>query len=144
VSSISATLSRDGKWIAYVKRDQGRSLRVKQIATGSEVEVVHLKPGIYCYGPTFTADGNFLYFVQTDPANANNRNLYSVPSLGGTPRLVANSVLGAVTFSPDGKRMAFRRTLNEGGDQLLVANADGSEEQCHRYGKVPRERWFGS
>jgi eukaryotic-like serine/threonine-protein kinase len=135
VDLVAVTLSRDGKWVAYVKREQGRSLRVKQIATGSEIEVVHFKPGIYCFGQTFTPDGNFLYFSQTDPANPINTNVYSVPSLGGMPQLVVKDVLGTVTFSPDGKRMSYRRQL-QGGDQLLLANADGSDEHAIATGKT--------
>lgn len=64
-----------------------------------------------------------------DPANANNFNLYVVPALGGASRQIVSDVVSAVAFSPDGKRMAYRRTIQDKAeDQLLVANTDGSGE----------------
>src|SRR5262249_682317 len=58
VVASGVSLSQDGKWIAYAKRDQSRSLWVKQIVTGSEVEVARLKPDLYFRGQSFTPDGN--------------------------------------------------------------------------------------
>src|SRR5208282_460121 len=127
--AVIATVSSDGKWIAYVRREGERSLRVKQVATGSEVTVVPPQAGFFGRGATFTPDGNYVYYAHPDSANPNNTNLYSVPSLGGASRQIASDVASTVAFSPDGKRMVFRRTVNDKSeDQLLVANADGSGE----------------
>jgi serine/threonine protein kinase/Tol biopolymer transport system component len=124
------TVSADGKMIAYARREGERSLRVKQVTTGSEVTVVPPQSGFFGNGATFTPDGNYLYYAHRDPANPNNTNLYVVPALGGTSRQVVSDVASTVAFSPDGKRMAYRRLIPEKGeDQLLVANADGSAEQ---------------
>ena len=125
-----ATISPDGRLVAYGRREDERSLRVKQVATGSEVTVVPPQPGFFGLGATFTPDGNYLYYPHGDPSNPNNVNLYSVPSLGGTPRQVASDVAGAAAFSPDGKQIAYRRALQETGeDQILIANADGTGER---------------
>jgi eukaryotic-like serine/threonine-protein kinase len=125
-----ATISPDGRLVAYGRREGERSLRVKQVATGSEVTVVPPQPGLFGTGAAFTPDGNYLYYPHGDPNNPNNVNLYSVPSLGGTPRQVASDVAGAAAFSPGGKHIVYRRTLQEAGqDQILIANADGSGEQ---------------
>jgi eukaryotic-like serine/threonine-protein kinase len=125
-----ATISPDGRLVAYGRREGERSLRVKQVATGSEVTVVPPQPGLFGSGAAFTPDGNYLYYPHGDPANPNNVNLYSVPSLGGTPRQVASDVAGAAAFSPDGKKIVYRRSLQETGqDQILIANADGSGER---------------
>jgi eukaryotic-like serine/threonine-protein kinase len=124
-----AAISADGKMIAYGRREGERSLRVKQVQTGSEVTVVPPQSGFFGSGATFTPDGNYLYYAHRDPANPNNTNVYSVPALGGTSRQVVSDVASAVAFSPDGKRMAYRRTLQDKGeDQLLIANADGTDE----------------
>ncbi|MGD1081780.1 MAG: protein kinase [Candidatus Sulfotelmatobacter sp.] len=125
-----ATISPDGRLVAYGRREGERSLRVKQVATGSEVTVVPPQPGFFGSGAAFTPDGNYLYYPHGDPANPNNVNLYGVPSLGGTPRQVVSDVAGAAAFSPDGKQIVYRRSLQETGqDQILIANADGSGER---------------
>jgi serine/threonine protein kinase/Tol biopolymer transport system component len=125
-----ASISSDGRLVAYGRREGERSLRVKQVATGSEISVVPRQAGFFGPGATFTPDGNYLYYAHDDPANTNSVNLYSVPALGGEPHQVVGDVGSAPAFSPDGKRMAYRRTINEKGeDQILVANADGTGEQ---------------
>ncbi len=125
-----ASISSDGRLVAYGRREGERSLRVKQVATGSEVSVVRRQAGFFGPGATFTPDGNYLYYAHDDPANTNTVNLYSVPALGGEPHQVVGDVGSSPAFSPDGKRMAYRRTINEKGeDQILVANSDGTAEQ---------------
>jgi serine/threonine protein kinase len=124
-----AAISADGKMIAYGRREGERSLRVKQVLTGSEVTVVPPQSGFFGSGATFTPDGNFLYYAHRDPANPNNINLYVVPSLGGPSRQVVTDVASAAAFSPEGKRMAFQRYIQDNGtSQLLIANADGTGE----------------
>jgi serine/threonine protein kinase/Tol biopolymer transport system component len=125
-----ASISADGRLMAYGRREGERSLRVKQVATGSEVTVVPPQTGFFGTGATFTRDGNYLYYTHEDPANGNNTNVYSVPALGGASRQIVSDVSSAVAFSPDGKRMVYRRTIQTSGeDQVLLANADGTGEQ---------------
>jgi serine/threonine protein kinase/Tol biopolymer transport system component len=124
-----AAISADGRLVAYGRREGERSLRVKQVVTGSEVTVVPPQLGFFGFGATFTPDGNYLYYTHGDPTNSNNTNIYSVPALGGASRQVVGDVASRPAFSPDGKRMVYRRTIQEKGeDQLLLANADGSGE----------------
>ena len=53
-----------------------------------------------------------------------------MPALGGASRQIVSDVASAVAFSPDGKRMVYRRTIQDKGeDQVLIANADGTGEQ---------------
>jgi eukaryotic-like serine/threonine-protein kinase len=125
-----ASISSDGRLVAYGRREGERSLRVKQVATGSEVTVVPPQTGLFGSGAAFTPDSNFLYYTHTDPANANNVNLFSVPSLGGVSRQIVSDVASAAAFSPDGKRMVYRRSIQDKPeDQVLIANADGTGEQ---------------
>src|SRR5450432_1723425 len=77
-----ASISSDGRLVAYGKREGERSLQVKQVATGSEVTVVLPEAGFFG-SAAFTPDSNYLYYAHGDPSNGNNVNLYSVPALGG-------------------------------------------------------------
>jgi eukaryotic-like serine/threonine-protein kinase len=128
-ASLYAAISPDGHMLAYVKREGNRSLRVKQIATGSEVTIVPAGPGFFD-SATFSPDSNYLYYAHTDPANAIETNLYVVPSMGGAPRQLVNDVASGVSFSHDGKRMAYLRQLTDKRvGQVLAANTDGSAEK---------------
>ena len=64
-----AAISPDGRLVAYGRREGERSLRVKQVATGSEVTVVPPQIGMFGSGIAFTPDGNYLYYPHSDPAN---------------------------------------------------------------------------
>jgi Tol biopolymer transport system component/predicted Ser/Thr protein kinase len=124
-----ADISGDGRLLAYGRREGERSLRVKQIATGSEVTVVPAQTGFFGTGARFTPDGNYLYYTHTDPDNRNTSNVYRVASLGGVPRKVTNDVSSEVAFSPDATQMVYRRTISERNEeQLLIANVDGTGE----------------
>ena len=59
--------------------------------------------------PSFSPDGNYLFYLTRKPENPNYRALFQVPSLGGTPQERAFDVDSRVTFSPDGKKIAFWR-----------------------------------
>ena len=129
----TSTVSADGRWIAYARREKERSLRVKQVLTGSEVTVVPPQPGFFAAGiniaPTFTPDGNFLYYVHTDSSNTNTSNLYAVPSLGGEPRQIVADVIGGASFSADGKRIVYKRSAQDKGeDQIAINSAGGGDE----------------
>ena len=125
-----ASISADGRLIAYGKREVERSLQVKQVASGSEVTVIPPQAGFLGIGSTFTPDGNYLDYLNGNPASGYNANLYSVPSLGGASRLLVANVASTVAFSPDGQRMTYTRLVQEKpGDELLTANIDGSGER---------------
>jgi Tol biopolymer transport system component len=52
-----------------------------------------------------------------------------VPALGGTPNKVLTDVDSPVTFSPDGKQIAFIRGSSSGEKALMIANVDGTGER---------------
>ena len=123
-------ISPDGRYVAYVMRGARQSLWVKQIATGSEAQVVPPQPGFFNYGLTFSPDGNYIYYPHTNPDNEAVTDLYSVASLGGSPRHIASNVFSAPGFSADGKQVAFKRTVPEKkGDELVLADSDGGGER---------------
>ncbi|HEX8565535.1 MAG TPA: protein kinase [Pyrinomonadaceae bacterium] len=127
--AIMPTISPDGKYIAYLSGDVGsRSLVVRQVATDSIVTIGQPNPYMY-RGITFTPDGNYIYYVQLTGDNSLGT-LYQVPTLGGTPKKLIEDVDTGVSFSPDGKRMAFiRHVPKDTNDLVFTANSDGSNVQ---------------
>jgi len=120
----SAEISPDGRFVAYVDRNQDKyGLAVKQVATGTSVPIV-APAKIEFYQPTFTPDGEFIYYVTTDKGFGT---LYQVSTLGGESKKLLTDIDSRVAFSPDGKRMAFiRHNPSAGGDTILIANRDGT------------------
>lgn len=125
----AAALSPDRRYVVYALRDGAKeSLWVQQLATGSNVQV--LAPDqVHFVAVGFTPDGNYVMFVRSDKSTTNFRYLYQMPVLGGTPRQLIQDIDSAPAFAPDGQQIAFiRGRLDPPGNQVLIANADGSGE----------------
>jgi len=134
-----AAISPDGKYVVYAEQDSGQqSLWVKQVVTGSSVQIV--PPAVIRYwGLTFSPDGNYVYYVRYEKGVGPFNELYQVPTLGGPPRKLIERVDSAVTFSPDGQRLAFvRDSLKKEETSIVLANADGSGERTLATRKAPR------
>lgn len=121
VESFNAAISPDGKYLAYVTTEGGEEgLLVKQTATDSGVTIVpqgqHNLNGL-----AFSPDSNFVYYSMAEPSGESA--LYQAPAMGGTSRKLIADAEKNVTFSPDGKTMAFIRKST----YIMLANAqDGS------------------
>jgi serine/threonine protein kinase/Tol biopolymer transport system component len=123
----SAAVSPDGRYVVHVMSDAGeRSLWMRQVATGSNVQIVPPTTASFP-GLTFSPDGTFVYYTKLEK-DASTATLYQLPVLGGTPRTVVVDVDSPITFSPDGKQIAFMRRKSE-ETAILVANVDGSDER---------------
>ena len=65
--TYGAAISPDGKWLAYISDEEGKSgIWVRQLGTGSTAQVVAPSIGNF-KGMTFSPDGNYLYFVKGEP-----------------------------------------------------------------------------
>lgn len=120
-------LSPDGKYIARVVAEDGKqAVHVTEVATASDLRVT--KPSAAGYsGLSFSPDGTYIYYLETQTEIGT---LYRVSKLGGGYRKILDDVNTAVTFSPDGKRLAFVR-INHALDtpDLIIAQADGTSER---------------
>ena len=127
-----AAISPDGKYVAQAKLDESSrwSLTVRQVVTGSDVQVIPPAAGGIAY-PTFSPDGNYVLYSQYAATGGGGYGtLQQVPTLGGAPRKLTFDVDSRVSFSPDGKRMTFIRGEPQVGyNSLMVANADGTGEK---------------
>lgn len=124
-----AVISPDGKFLVYLKLGEGKeSLWIKQIATGSNVNVVKPGEANEIGDITFSPDGNFVYF-NAIMTGSEGPTVYRVATLGGTPSKFLSDAQG-VRFSKDGKFISYRR-INMGNvtERIFIANADGSNER---------------
>lgn len=122
-------ISPDGRYIAYVAGDLGsRSLVVRQVATDSVITVIP-PTNLNFSAVSFSPSGDHIYYCETRQDFSVNT-LYSVPTLGGTPKKLIEDVDSSVTFSPDGKQFAFIRHVSATSDtHLIVADAASLQPQ---------------
>jgi Tol biopolymer transport system component/DNA-binding winged helix-turn-helix (wHTH) protein len=131
VTSLAA--SPDGRRLALALDDKGRqALWMRQLSTASGVMIIPPAETEY-WGLTFTPDGQFVYAVSWEPNRAAPA-LLRVPVLGGSVQRLPNPIGptgawppdGRVTFSPDGKHLAYLVTARD-ESRLVVATAEGTE-----------------
>ncbi|MGB9158934.1 MAG: protein kinase, partial [Candidatus Sulfotelmatobacter sp.] len=104
--AVLAAISPDGKYILSLTRKNGlASLRLRNVPTNSNTQV-QPPADVYYNGLRFSPDGNYFYFVRSDPGNPELKFLYRSALLGGNPQKLAADVDTNITFSPDGKRFA--------------------------------------
>ncbi len=143
-NALFASISPDGKYVAYIKSEGGRqSLWLRQVSSAGNLEVVPPREGEYL-GLAFSPDGDSIYYGYTSTSANDSAEIYKVPVLGtGAPPVRVNPEEGPSSKSHDGKRIAFlRHSRANQTDTLLVANADGSNEQTVTTRKWPeRFNW---
>jgi eukaryotic-like serine/threonine-protein kinase len=124
--AVCSAISPDGRYFAYALNDAGQqSLWLRQVNTTNITEIVPPAPVEY-QGITFSRDGNFIYYARTEPEGV----LYRTPTLSGAVRKLLVNVDSAITFSPDGKQIAFVRFDGESTKGfLMIAQEDGSNEK---------------
>ena len=130
-NSALVAISPDGNYILSLSRDSTglASLWLRNVPTNSNTQV-QPPADVYYNGLRFSPDGNYLYFVRSDPGNGDLKFLYRAPLLGGTPERLAEDVDSNVTFSPDGHKVAYMRYDNpeQGKYRLIVRSLDTGEE----------------
>ena len=109
----SVAISPDGKYIAYAKNEEdGRhSLWLRQTASVGDTQIV--PPGQTKYDfLRFSRDGNSLYLSASEEEDEPS-SLYQMTTLGRNQRKIITGVDSQISFSPDGKLIAFIR-VSEG------------------------------
>ncbi len=123
-----AAISPDGR---YVVHDDGSfdrpGLWIRQVSTASSVQITPPTAGQYD-ALAFSPDGEAVLYVFST-SNGPFPSLFRIPVLGGPPRKLVEDISTAPAFSPDGKRMAFVRSMAGGARALVLANADGTGQR---------------
>jgi Tol biopolymer transport system component len=135
---ITAVISPDGKYVAYIESYQGRkSLHLRQLGSAQSLELIPPGPDNY-WGLTFTPDSTSIVFGGKDQENLSGA-LFQISTLGGKPRQLVEQMESQPSFSPDGSRFTWLRAdfPAPGASALMIANADGSDEQVLATRKPP-------
>ena len=121
-------ISPDGKYVAYIQHDGDDSLWIRQTTTSSNVRIVAPEPAVTLRGATFTPDGTFVDFLR---GSGSDQNMWRVPLLGGTPKLLLGGTIDSlIGWSLDGQHMAYLRfRVSPPSNVLVVADADGGHER---------------
>jgi eukaryotic-like serine/threonine-protein kinase len=127
-NSLMAAISPDGNYILSLIRERGiASLQLRNVPTNSVTQVDPPTAGVWYSGLGFLPDGNHFFFTRSDPGNSAIKFLYRAPLLGGSPERLATDVQ-ILTFSPDGRKMAFFRQNSDGSFRLITRPVDSPEE----------------
>jgi serine/threonine protein kinase len=124
-------ISPDGRYVLTVIDNKGlQSLWLRNLPTSSDTQVIPPSPASY-KSLTFSPDGNYLYFIKAVDATNTNFDLYRAPVLGGAPQTMVRGIDSDVTFSRDGRRIAFARANapEAGKYRLITANLGGGDER---------------
>jgi eukaryotic-like serine/threonine-protein kinase len=131
-NAAQVAISPDGKYLLTLTRENGlASLQLRNVPTNSMTQV-EPPANVEYNGLRFAPDGNYFYFVRSDPGNDELQFLYRAPLLGGSPEKLAEDVDSNVTFSPDGRKVAFMRFDNPkaGEFQLIVRDLRSGVESA--------------
>jgi len=133
-----AAISPDGKYITSVIRENGlASLWLRNVPTNSNTQV-QPPADVYYLGLRFSPDGNYLFFERSEPGNPDEKFVYRVPLLGGTPQKLAEDMDSNISFSPDGRWFTFVRFNNPeaGNYRLIIRSTDTGEEKVLASGPI--------
>ena len=121
--------SPDGKKVAFVQIQEGSERIFLMNPDGSGAEAL-TPPDQRTIHPSWSADSRRVAYCTDDDEQPPKKNPSQIYSIELATRHVTSLVSGGVNtfpvWSPDGRKLAFRRMLGESNSEVFVANADGS------------------
>jgi TolB protein len=124
------SFSPDGKKIAYVSDRNGHSVIYVMNADGTGDERITDESAESIH-PTWSPDGTKIIYCADDDLHPPKKNdaiifVADVSTKEITP-LIQGGVNTYPSYSPDGKKITFRKMIGDMNSEVFVANADGSD-----------------
>jgi len=124
--------SPDGSRVAFVLITNGLEQIHLMNPDGTGIEPL-TPAAVKAIHPSWSADGRRVLYCTDDDLAPPRKNASEIYSIDIATRSITTLLSGGVNtypvWSPDGKRMAFRRMLGETDSEVFVADADGSNPQ---------------
>ena len=120
IAVLHAAISPDGKYFVYHEISENKQqLWLQQVGQTGRVDIT--PPGEWAFqGKTFSPNAEFVYFYGQEKSGDQNA-LYRVSTLGGPAVRILTGIDSPVSFSPDGREMAFVRYDEKSKEHHLVA-----------------------
>jgi serine/threonine protein kinase/Tol biopolymer transport system component len=137
-NTIDSAISADGAYLAHIEAVGSRqTLWIRDLKTGQDRQLVPEGPYAF-YGVKMSRDGREVFYTVRGTGYGAGR-LYAIPREGGEPRLVLNRIVTPVTFSPDGRQLAFYREQypDQESSALMIADSDGKSERLLATRRAP-------
>src|SRR5262249_17907860 len=109
---LTAAISPDGAYVTYATSENAdrSALWIEQLSTSTRRLIIPAAEHRY-YALTFSPNGGHVYYV-ADTKESPRRSVYRVSVLGGPSKRLFEDINAAVSFSPDGSKIALRRAVD--------------------------------
>jgi TolB protein len=125
--------SPDGKHIAFVSDRTGHQLIYVMNADGSGEQRPISDPNQDAIHPQWSPDSSKIVYCLDDDLHPPKKNASDIIVVDVTTKQAKVLITGGVntypSYSPDGKKIAFRRMIGDMNSEVFVADADGSNQQ---------------
>ena len=129
-------LSPDGKWVAYLSNAGGSPNVWVKFLGGGEAQNLTAAAGLDISGSAaiggleVSPDGSRIAVAARPRGSTSQFSTFEIPApFSGPPQALLDPGFLAMRWSPDGSRMAFIRAGSTAGDEIWVADGDGTNRR---------------